>query len=334
MHTPKSPKKAAGGVKMPLKYGYFRILTASVLFLALTCTTAHAQWTWTPEVGGWINPKRQPRETPALQYQYAEELLAEGDTENAISEYEKVLRFFPASNYCDLAQYSIGRALEAQEDYEESVKAYQTVIDEYPNTKLFENVLEKQRRIADRFFELGVERQERFTLLRGGNFERAIETYRQVIDNQPFTAFSAVAQYRIGLSYFKMELYEEAGAEFEKLLDFYPASELSAEAAFGAAASKYLLALPHEYDKTASEEAVAKFRSFIRFYPDSKRVSEAEEKIERLRQLVAKHEYEVGAYYHRNMKYQSARLYFDSVVRNYSETKWAEKASEKLREMP
>ena len=319
---------------MPMKYGYSRILAAAILLLALTCTTAHAQWTWTPEVGRWINPKRQPRETAALQFQYADELLADGDTEKAISEYEKLLRYFPASNYCDLAQYSIGRALEAQEDYRESVKAYQTVIDEYPNTKLFGNVLEKQRKIADRFFELGVERKEKFTLLPGSNFDRAIETYRQVIDNQPFTDFSAVAQYRRGLSYFKMELYDEAGAEFQKLLDFYPTSELTAEAAFGTADSKYCLALPYEYDKTASEEAIAKFRSFSRSFPNSPRTSEAQEKIEKLRQISAEHEYRVGEYYHRHMKYKAARLYFDSIVRNYSETKWAEKASEKLGEMP
>jgi outer membrane assembly lipoprotein YfiO len=334
MHQSKSPKKAKEGSKRLMKHGYFRFLAAIALFLALTCTTAHAQWTWTPEVGRWINPDRQPRETPALQFEYAEDLLAKGETEKAVEEYEKLLRFFPDSNYCDLAQYSIGRALEAQEDYEEAVKAYQKVIDEYPNTKLFGNVLEKQRRIADRFFELGVERQDRFLPLGGSNFEKAIDTYRQVIDNQPFTEFSAVAQYRIGLSYFKMERYDEAGAEFQKVLDFYPTSEWSAEAAFGTADARFCLALPYEYDKTDSEEAIAKFHSFVRRYPASTRVDEAKEKIEKLRRVAAKHEYEVGEYYYRNMRYTSARLYFDSVARDYSETEWAEKASKRLGEMP
>jgi outer membrane assembly lipoprotein YfiO len=319
---------------MLVNRGGFRILAAAILLLALTCTTAYAQWTWTPELGRWINPKRQPRETPALQFQYAEELLANGDTEKAIAEYEKLLRYFPASNYCDLAQYSIGRGLEAQEDYEEAVKAYQTVIDEYPNTKLFGNVLDKQRRIADHFFDLGVERQESFTIIRGGNFEKAIETYRQVIDNQPFTEFSAAAQYRIGLSYFKMERYDEAAAEFQKVLDFYPTSEWSAEAAFGSADAKFRMALPYEYDKTASEQAVAKFRSFIRKYPESSRVDEAEEKIQQLRHSAARHEYEVAEYYYRNMRYASARVYYGSLARDYAETKWAEKATERLGEMP
>lgn len=319
---------------MLIRKGYFRVPAAAVLFLALTCATAHAQWTWTPELGRWINPRRQPRETAALQFQYAEELLAAGDTEKAARELEKLLRYFPGSNYSDLAQYSIGRALEAQESYEESVKAYQKVIDEYPNTKLFENVLEKQRNIADRFFERGVERQGKFVLFRGGNFDKAIDTYRRVIDNQPFTEFSAAAQYRIGLSYFKMELYDEAGAEYQKLLDHYPTSEWAAEATFGMASCKYCQALPYEYDKTALDDATEKFNYFLRSFPDSSREDEAREKTRELRAVAARHDYDVGEYYHRNMRYESARVYFDSVVREYPETKWAKKAGEKLDDMP
>jgi len=319
---------------MPLKTAHIRILAAFMFLFSLASTSAYAEWTWTPEVGRWINARRQPRETAALQFQFAEGLLAEGDTEKAITEYEKVLRYFSDSNYCDLAQYSVGRAFEAQEDYKEAVDAYQKVIDEYPNTRLFDNVLEKQRNIADRFFELGVERQESFTLLRGSHFNRAIETYRKVIDNQPFTEFAAEAQYRIGLSYFKMELYDEAGVEFQKLIDYYPTSQWTAEAAFGAASCRHCQALPHEYDKTAGEDSISKFRYFLKKFPDSSRAEEAREKIRDLREIAAEHEFNVAMYYHQKMRYESARLYLDSIVREYPETKWAEKASERLGEMP
>ena len=39
-------------------------------------------------------------------------------------------------------------------------------------------------------------------------------------------------------------------------------------------------------------------------------------------------------YYHHNMKYDSARVYFDSVVQEYPETQWAAKASDTLSQMP
>lgn len=314
-----------------------RLLYASVagaLLLALMCAGADAALIWTPQTGRWIDPKRQPKETPALQFQYAEELLANGDTEKAINEYKKVLRYFPESNYCDLSQYSIGRALEAQGSYEEAVEEYQKVIDDYPNTELFGHVLDKQRKIADHFFELGVQREERFTLFRGSNFDKAIETYRKVIDNQPFTELSAEAQYRIGLCYTKLELYDEASVEYQKVIDFYPASRWTMEAAYGCAECKFFQSLPCEYDKTAAEEAIEKFRYFLRAYPESARAEEARAKLEQLQETAAEHEYQIGMFYHHNMKYDSARLYFDSVVREYPETQCAGKARETLSTMP
>jgi len=319
---------------MRRKAVYLRIPIVLAILLATAGGSAYAEWTWTPEVGRWINPGRQPRETAALQFQYAETLLADGDTEKAIREYEKVLRYFPDSNYCDLAQYSIGRALEAQDDYRDAVDAYQKVINEYPNTRLFEKVLEKQRNITDHFFQLGVERREKFILLRGSGFDRAIETYRKIIDNQPFSEFAAEAQYRIGLSYFNMELFDEAAAEFQKLIDYYPASDWTVEAAFGTASCTHSQALPCEYDQTAVEGAISKFNYFLRNFPDSSRADEAREKIRELKEIVAEHEFEIAMYYHHKMRYESARLYLDSIVREYPETKWAKKAGETLGEMP
>ncbi|MBI4831661.1 MAG: outer membrane protein assembly factor BamD [Candidatus Lindowbacteria bacterium] len=311
------------------------IAAATARAVLLVCgTTAQAAWIWTPETGRWFNPERQPRETAALQFQYAEELFTKDDPEKAVEEYKKVLRYFPESNYCDLAQYSIGRALEADGEYEDAVKEYQKVIDEYPNTQLFSHVLEKQRKIADHFFDLGVQNEERFILFRGSNFDKAINTYRQVIDNQPFTGFSAEAQYRIGLCYMKLELYDEASAEFQKVIDYYPASKWTAESAYGTAECKYAQLLPEEYDKTAADEAIQKYRYFLKAYPESDHADEARKKLEELRETAAEHEFRIGMYYHRNMKYDSARLYFDSIISEYPDTKCANKCRETVSRMP
>ena len=317
-----------------MKNKYSIIFAVSVILLALACENAHAAWTWTPEIGRWVNIRRQPRETAGLQFQYAEKLLAEGDTEKAMDEYRKILRYFPESNYCELAQYSIARALEAQEDYKEAVEEYQKVIDTYPNSRLFDNVLEKQRGIADHYFEEGVKREEKFVLIRGSNFDKAIETYRKVINNQPFSELSAEAQYRIGLCYMKLELYDEASAEFQKVIDYYSSSKWTAEAAFGTAESKYKQILPCEYDKTAIDDAISKFQFFLRNYPENTRAEEARGKLGELKELAAEHEYKIGMYYHRYLKYESARMYFNTITRDYPETQWAQKARETLEKMP
>jgi outer membrane assembly lipoprotein YfiO len=313
---------------------FSRPVILGAIFTLLLCASAEAAWIWTPQMGRWINPKRQPKETAALQFQYAEELLGQGETEKAIDEYKKVLRYFPESNYCDLSQYSIGRAYEAQGDYEKAVEEYQKVLNDYPNSQLFGQVLEKQRKIADKYYERGVEREERFILFRGSNFDKAIEIYRKVINNQPFTDFSAEAQYRIGLCYMKLELYDEASAEFQKVIDYYPASPWAVESAFACAESEECRALPCEYDNTAIEKAISKYQYFLKMYPENKRIEEARTHLNELQERAAEHEYQIGMYYHQSLRYDSARLYFNSVINQYPRTQWAEKARETLSKMP
>ena len=92
--------------------------------------------------------------------------------------------------------------------------------------------------------------------------------------------------------------------------------------------------LPSEYDKSAVDDALLKFRYFLRNYPGTARADEAREKVKELEELAAEHEYKVGMYYHRYMKYESARMYFDSITRDYPETQWAQKARETLEKMP
>jgi outer membrane assembly lipoprotein YfiO len=318
---------------MPARKKVLLFFVICALIGILFSVSAEAAWIWTPQTGRWINPKRQPRETAALQFQHAEELLNQGETDKAISEYKKVLKYFPDSNYCDLAQYSIARALDAQGEYQDAFKAYQTVIDEYPNSQLFGHVLEKQRKIADHYYDLGIKREERFVLFRGSNFDKAIEIYRKVIDNQPFTDFSAEAQYRIGLCYMKLELYEEASAEFQKVIDYYSTSPWMVEAAYACAESKACQALPYEYDKTAVDKAISKFEFFLKMYPESSHAEEARARLNELLERAAEHDFQIGMYYQRNLRYDSARLYFNSVIDRYPRTQWAEKARDTLSKM-
>ena len=94
-------------------------LSITVMLLALACEYAHAAWTWTPEIGRWINIRRQPRETAGLQFQYAEKLLTDGETEKAIDEYRKILRFFPELKPLRLAYYENYKMKETLDKIEE-----------------------------------------------------------------------------------------------------------------------------------------------------------------------------------------------------------------------
>ena len=61
-----------------------------VLLVALVAAWAlpvHAQWTWTPQTGRWVNMKRLPKETAELQIEHARSLMLQGDHRKAIEFY-------------------------------------------------------------------------------------------------------------------------------------------------------------------------------------------------------------------------------------------------------
>src|SRR6202012_1458568 len=63
----------------------------------------------------------------------------------------RVVAIWPLSDYAPDAQYLVGRCLEAKGKDEAAFKAYQALIDKYPRSSHYEDVLWRQYTIANRF---------------------------------------------------------------------------------------------------------------------------------------------------------------------------------------
>lgn len=303
---------------------------------------AQAGWIWTPESGRWVNPTNQPKETASLQFQYAEELLQREEYDDAIREFKRIHSHFTASKYADLAQFSIGRAHEAAGRWDEAAEAYQQTIDRYPGTRLFDRVITKQYELGNKYYQRALEREEQRRLLPNwrevfgaeDDFARAIDVYQRVVDNQPFTDAAAEAQYRIGLCHGKKDEYQEAFEAFQGVVDLYPGSPWAAEAAFGAADAQFTQILPAVYDQTAVDEAMEMFQFYLRNYQAGARRDEIEGMMRQLQHRRAEHEFRIGEWYHKNYKFESARLYYNQVVKAFPKTEWADRSREQLGLLP
>lgn len=304
-------------------------LAVAVVLLAYA-GAANAVWVWTPETGRWINPKSQPKETPEAQLEYASQLRLAGDYEDALGEYEKFFKFYPDSTLCPEAQFQIGELYEARGDYERAGKEYQKVVSNWKSAKLFDKVVEKQYEIADRFYREEMARKRRFRFFRGRYLRKAIKIYEQVIENAPFGAAAAQAQYRIAECYFASGQYLEATYEYQKVLDEYPSSEWAGQAMYGLGMCYYEQALPAEYDQTIARKAVEQFQLFRGLYPDEPKAETAAQRVAELREEMARQQLVVAGYYEKIQRPDSARVYYRTVVKKYPGTQAAGEAKEKL----
>ncbi len=109
--------------------------------------------------------------------------------------------------------------------------------------------------------------------LNKGKYEKAIEEFRDLLKEDPDHELADDCQYRIGLSYYKLEQYEQALIEFDRAFA-YPNSDQCEDALF-------MIANCHE-KMGEPEPALEVYKRFVALYPEDRHAEDAREKIEEL----------------------------------------------------
>ena len=310
-------------------------LLAAVTLLLGISTAAQAQWTWTPETGRWVNVKRLPKETAELQLEYARGLLVAGDYKKAMRETDKFENYYLDSDMADDNQFLRGEIRMAQGKQEDAAKEFQRVVASYPDSELFDKVVEKQYEIGDYFYEKGQRRSEkRYVLFRHAPYKKAIDVYTTVIDNQPFTGAAAEAQYKLGLCHFARKEYVEAAYEYRRVIEDYSASDWVDEASSGLADTYYTSSLPPENDQSPSKLAVDAIDDFKDRFPSDERVADLNDKRVEMRDRIAKQRLQTAKFYEKRRQFTAARLCYEVVVDDFSDTSSAEAAKTWLEANP
>lgn len=322
-------------------------IPAPALLIAtlIAVTTAQAQWTWTPEVGRLVNLKNLPRETPELQVVHARSLLIQGRHDNALQETDKFIEYYADSDFAAENQFLRGEIRLSQDHYLKSAEEFQQVVANYPDSDLYDTVIQKQYEIGDTLFDKGQAKmarsgfkpwklQFRFKSMAKRPLQRAIEVYTMVIDNQPFTPAAAEAQYKIGRSHFAREDYLESAFEYRRVVEDYPSSPFVREASYGLTRCYEKSSLDPAYDQAPSELTIDTIREFKHRYPADPRIAGMNEVEHEMIERVSEQHFRTARFYEHRSNMPSARVYYDFVTRHYPDTEAAAKSEAWLAEHP
>jgi outer membrane protein assembly factor BamD len=156
-----------------------------------------------------------------------------------------------------------------------------------------------------------------------GKCGKAVIEYEQLLSEFPSQEIAERARFNLARCRMEIEEYELAVLGFEDFIDSYPRSELVDNAMYFIAVS-YLEQAPRpERDQAKTGKALSELNLLLREYPETDVRGEAEEALATCRSKLAEKEYLNGHLYLRLGYYESARIYFDSVVAEYGETDWA-----------
>ena len=304
---------------------YKKIIFIFVIFLSYK---AEAYWIWTPQTGKWVNPKYAVKDSPQEQLEWAMNLYMEKNYEGAIREFKKLIRYYPnAPQACD-AQYFMGRAYEEMGKFYEAFKAYQKVIDIYPYTQKVDEIIEREYKIGDLYFTGYREGFLGVSLI--SPLERALEIFQKVVENAPYGQYAPASQYKIGIILGKLERYEEARQAFLKLEKNYPESEFAKEAKYQIGLLGYKISPKSSYTQEETDASIKEVEEFLNTNPSSSLKEDAQKILNDLRNKKAESLFKIAQFYERQKKFDSALLYYEEIVNNYSDTLWAPKSLEQI----
>lgn len=170
-------------------------------------------------------------------------------------------------------------------------------------------------------------------LYNGEKYRDAAEAFETVLSIGRGTEIGKEAQFMLAQSYMKSKQYILAAAEFERFVTFFPKDEKKARAEFLAAESYYEMSPVYKLDQEYTNKSIESFRLFLNNNPEDSLVNTASDRVKEMREKLAKKLFEAAEYYVRTAdisvrtnQYESAAIYYDTILEKFPETSYAEMA--------
>jgi outer membrane protein assembly factor BamD len=264
------------------------------------------------------------------QMDVAEEAFNKTDYATTLHAAHRVLRVWPLSDYAPDAEYFIGRCLEAKGRDEAAFKAYQNIIEKYPRSSRYEDVLWRQYEIANRF--LGGEWFRIWGYIPlYPSMDQTAEMFGKIVNNGPYSDVAPHAQLRIGAAREKQKNYPDAVKAYETAADrYHDQPTIAADALFREGISYARQAATAEYDQNTAAQAIASFTDFVTLCPNDQRVPRAQKAMAVLKAEQVRGNFQIARFYEKSKKWNGALVYYNEVLQMDPNSPYAAPARQRI----
>ncbi len=316
---------------MKLRFGFWILLAATVVLLP---SRSPAPLMYVPGEGWYYEPygmdAKWQRTRAKDQLEVAEQSFTNKNYKVTLHAAHRVLRVWPLSDYAPRAEYLVARCLETQGKDEAAFNAYQKIIEKYPKSGQFNEVLWREYEIANRF--LAGEWFKLWNLIPlYPSMDETAKLYDKIVANGPYSEVAPHAQMRIGAAREKQKNYADAVKAYEKAADrYHDQPVIAADAMYRAGITWEKQADTAEYDQGAAAQAIAAYTDFMTVYPDDKRVELAQKSVVKLKAEQVRGSFQIARFYEKGHKWAGAIVYYNYVLQLDASSPLAAQARQRI----
>ena len=159
-----------------------------------------------------------------------------------------------------------------------------------------------------------------------GKYSRAKDEFDYIIMADPGSKIANESQYYMAESMFQIEEYDEASIAFDRYVRFSPDYSKIEKARYRICECAINLSNSYQREQSQTHRALEQLQMFIEDFPASDLIDDAEDAMLALRLKLAQKDYEVGRMYLKLEEYDSALIYFRSVLNHYYDTSFSDDA--------
>lgn len=153
--------------------------------------------------------------------------------------------------------------------------------------------------------------------LRAERYENARQAFQRLLREYPDSNHRREALLNLADSYYKGEEYIEARVQYAEYVQLYPVSQQTARAYYFLGMSDFNRILDPDQEQTVTRDALKNFEELVRRFPRSEFAAQAKEKIQALRDRLARHHLFIARFYLTKGKRVSAIPRLMEVVKGF-----------------
>ena len=290
-----------------------------LLILLITAQSVFAYWEWTPKTRKWINPEYAAKETDKKQWEFAEQYRINNKLDKAVSEYKKLLKFYPDSPYAPKSLLAAGDIYYATGKLTEALDAYQTIISRYPKYPDISLVTDKERLVGEKLLK---QKSSKFQFLLRDT-KKTDDKVSDIIYSDPYSPGTPALSMKLAAKYMSDNEQEKAHEILNKTAEDFPNTVWEEKARYQLLQEK-ITALPKvTTDPDAFDRLIKAIDLFLFDFPSTSYKDSLERQKKELRNRAAGQIYQIGKYYERTGNKKSAEIYFRKVRKDYPDSDYA-----------